>query len=524
MALSGAHSAQASSFLTGIAIVLISLVPVFRAIGLSDRVAYSLGGGALAVWCLLPFRLYDAIVPGLKMDFSVWVMVGLLLVVGATWVVMYNASALLGSTMWLFGRIRSLAPVLKTSIAQPLRNRFRTGTTIALFTLVVFTLVVGATTTNDFMNAMNDLKTFGGGFQIEAQTSPLSPITNMGAALKAAPGIRAADISSFAGQSYVPVDARQGTAGTFEQYPVRGLDATFTGSTTYGFAARAPQYRSDRQVWEALAAHPGLAVVDSYVVPRRNNWGFGVMPKFRLHGFYVEDKTFAPIPLQVRIPQTGATMTLTVIGVLKDTTPLAMMGISTSQATLAPLGAMANPTVWYFSVAHGVNPVAEAKRLESAFLADGMQAKALSTVLHESVSASLTFDWLILGFLGLGLIIGVAALGVISARAVVERRQQIGVLRAIGFQRRMVQLSFLLESSFITITGIVVGTGLGLLTAYNVIADSARQPSWGNLRFAPPWVALVAILVTVFVASLATTYIPARRASRTYPAAALRYQ
>ena len=36
--------------------------------------------------------------------------------------------------------------------------------------------------------------------------------------------------------------------------------------------------------------------------------------------------------------------------------------------------------------------------------------------------------------MGLGLIVGVAALGVITARAVVERRQQIGVLRAIGFR------------------------------------------------------------------------------------------
>jgi ABC-type antimicrobial peptide transport system permease subunit len=62
------------------------------------------------------------------------------------------------------------------------------------------------------------------------------------------------------------------------------------------------------------------------------------------------------------------------------------------------------------------------------------------------------------------------------------------------------------------------------LTAYNVIADSARQPSWGNLRFAPPWVALAAILLLVFLASLATTFVPALRASRVYPAEALRYE
>ena len=84
----------------------------------------------------------------------------------------------------------------------------------------------------------------------------------------------------------------------------------------------------------------------------------------------------------------------------------------------------------------------------SAFLANGLQADSLSKLLSDNVAASLTFDRLIMGFMGLGLIVGVAALGVITARAVVERRQQIGVLRAIGFRRGMVQLSFLIESSF----------------------------------------------------------------------------
>lgn len=62
------------------------------------------------------------------------------------------------------------------------------------------------------------------------------------------------------------------------------------------------------------------------------------------------------------------------------------------------------------------------------------------------VAANHTFNRLIQGFMGLGLIVGVAALGVISARSVVERRQQIGMLRAIGFRRSMVRDAFLLES------------------------------------------------------------------------------
>jgi CBS domain-containing protein len=76
-------------------------------------------------------------------------------------------------------------------------------------------------------------------------------------------------------------------------------------------------------------------------------------------------------------------------------------------------------------------------------------ADAISKLLSDAVGVNRTINLLVEGFKGLGLIVEVAALGVISARAVVERRQQIGVLRAIGHQRRMVQLSFLLECSFI---------------------------------------------------------------------------
>jgi putative ABC transport system permease protein len=180
--------------------------------------------------------------------------------------------------------------------------------------------------------------------------------------------------------------------------------------------------------------------------------------------------------------------------------------------------------VWYFRTAPGVDPVDAAGAIEAAFLGNGMQAKAQSEVLHDAVSTSITFQYLVLGFLGLGLVIGVAALGVISARSVVERRQQIGVLRALGFQARMVQTSFLVESLFVTLIGIVNGTVLGLIVANSVIQDTAEQPGWSRLELAPPWVALLVILGVVAFASLVATWLPSVRASRTYPAAALRYQ
>ncbi|HEX3331979.1 MAG TPA: FtsX-like permease family protein [Gaiellales bacterium] len=522
--MSGIQAKNAITLGFGVSLGLLGAVPVAERLGVSPRIARTAAGLGLVVWFVLPVGRW--LFGTLSVDFSIFILSGIMIVVGAIWALMYNADLLLGIVGRTFGRVKPLAPVLRMSMAYPLRNRFRTGVTLAMFTLVVFTLVVGATTTTSFVNGMNDMHTYGGGFDVRATVAPASPVTDMRAALRRAPGINPADFRVVSSQSFVPVKARQvGTPGKADDYAVRGLDGTFLRHTTYGLAARADGYGTDRQVWQAIRRHPGLAVVDGAVAPRRSNWNFGAAPPFRLSGFYVEDRHFRPVQVEVRDPQTGHRVRLTVIGVLSDTAPLEMAGISTSQRKLtAAFGARAQPTVYLFALRHGADPVATAKALESAFLANGMQADALSSLLADAVASSLTFDRLIMAFMGLGLIVGVTALGVISARSVVERRQEIGVLRAIGFRRRMVQWSFLIESSFIALTSIIVGTVLGLAVAFNVIHDSQQQPSWGNLTFDPPWLTMVVIFLLVYVVALATTYLPARRAARIYPAEALRYQ
>ena len=161
------------------------------------------------------------------------------------------------------------------------------------------------------------------------------------------------------------------------------------------------------------------------------------------------------------------------------------------------------PAINYLEVAPGVDPTAAAKQLESVFLDHGVQADSIDKLLGDVMDQSRTFQRLVLGFLGLGLVVGVAALGVISARAVVERRQHIGVLRAIGFRRGMVQASFVLEASFLALTSIALGSALGLAVAFNVISDAARSASWSGVRFDVPWTTLVVIFVAVYVVAVA---------------------
>ena len=525
MTASGAAADGGTAVMLGVSIVIMSLVPLGRAAGVPERAVKTVAGLALVVWWLLPSSVLKTVLPDLRFDLSIFIVSGLVIVLGAAWTVMYNADALLGGVMWLGGRVRRVTPVLKMAIAYPLRNRFRTGMTFAMFTLVVFTLVMGAVTSGSFVNAFDDTESFGGGFDVRADTAPANPIPDVEAALAGEPALRR-QVTVAASQSFLPVAAKQvGTRRPYEGYPVRGLDARFLENTTFRLGATARGYGSAREVWHAMKERDGLAVVDSLIVQRRSNFNAGnVPPEFKVTGFYLEDGKFDPVKLRIRDPQTGRARTLTVIGVLKDSAPFSMQGISTSQASLTTFGGRAQPTVHLFKLAPGVDAESAAKRLEAGFIENGMEADSIQKLLDDAVGASRTFNLIIQGFMGLGLVIGVAALGVIAARSVVERRQQIGVLRAIGFRRGMIQLALVLESSFLALSAIFTGTVLGLILAYNVITDSANESTVDNLVFSVPWLNLAVIFLAVYVASLLATMASARRASRVYPAEALRYQ
>ncbi len=189
---SGISAVDALTFNVGVSIALMTLIPVARALGMGERLAYTLGGLGLVVWWLLPFDVLEAIAgEPPKMDFSIFIVSGLLVVLGAVWVIVYNADVLLAGVSAAFGRIRALTPVLRMAVAYPLRSRFRTGVTLAMFTLVVFTLVMGAATSGSFISAYDNEREFAGGFEIRADSVAASPVADMAGEVERAPGARA---------------------------------------------------------------------------------------------------------------------------------------------------------------------------------------------------------------------------------------------------------------------------------------------------------------------------------------------
>ena len=235
-----------------------------------------------------------------------------------------------------------------------------------------------------------------------------------------------------------------------------------------------------------------------------------------------------PIEIEVREPRTGEVVTVTIIGVLDRSADLFGQlggGMYISRAGLDSAIPYEIPfTTYNIRVAEGVDPIETASQLDAAFPEYGLESRSLVEIAEESVAANKAFNYLFTGFMALGLmVVGVASLGVISLRAVVERRQQIGVLRAIGYRRGLIQLSFLTESSFIVLLGVAIGIGLG--GRYFPTTSSRKiQRDVDTIRFDIPWIQIIVIIAIAYLFSLATTFLPARQASNIYPAEALRYE
>ena len=215
-------------------------------------------------------------------------------------------------------------------------------------------------------------------------------------------------------------------------------------------------------------------VVDSLVVPSREGFSDDEIP-FEIEGVYYEDTKMEAIDIEVREPRTGQVISMTVIGVLdRRTDAFGQLGVGmiASRNGIDEAIPFRIPTTTYrFKAAEGVDVDLLSKNLESAFRENGMESDVLSDLVDDIASANRAFNYVFTSFMGLGLLVGIASLGVVSLRAVVERRQQIGVLRAIGYRRRMVQFSFLTESSFVVLMGIAIRVGLGTIISWNIVQD-----------------------------------------------------
>ncbi len=127
---------------------------------------------------------------------------------------------------------------------------------------------------------------------------------------------------------------------------------------------------------------------------------------------------------------------------------------------------------------------------------------------------------LVQGFMGLGLLAGVAALALLGGQAVIERRQQLGTLRALGYTRWHIRAMLAIESAVIAALGISLGVVLGVFLARSVV--NLLSTTYVELRYAVPWFDIGLIIAVAWLGSTLAMLVGAWYAGRVSPADALR--
>src|SRR5919204_2113361 len=483
------------------------------------RAGLTLASAFNLAWILMPVGLLNQATDNVSIAF---VMTGLILVGSAILIAVFNVSEVL--RVLLRGASRGAGrPVLTTAVSYPTEKRFRTGMTVAMFALILFmvTLIsmlqgLQASSIGTFVEQQS------GGYDVIAYTTSYGEIPNFRRALQEnftdGESMFLGGWNGVSSASVLPAKVQAIGGNRSYDYTLWGGDNFLIRSNGYRFPSFLPSFvnestgRSESltnrtQVWLSLRYNHTLAIVDrtasgpNQLTPDEGR--LRAVPGSRIRAF----------------DAAGRGVNLTIVGVLEQTLQFTSGVFVDQDVVRATFPAQERYTAYFFQMAPGVDVATFRADLERIFFTYGLQTIDIREQIGQAFDASQQVLTLMEAYLGMGLLVGIAGLAVITMRAVVERRTQIGALRAIGFTRRMILSVFLLEIALIAVLGVGIGVALGIVFAYKIWAVYFAD----IITFSVPWDRLLLIIGLASVASVASTAQPAVQASRLPPAEALRY-
>lgn len=411
--------------------------------------------------------------------------------VGAAIVIVTQHQDALGR---LASRVARRSLDVRLGLAYPLARRFRTAMTLSMFALVMFVLVYVTVLSHMFGGQLDRFTSdVSGGFDAVVKSSPTSPIPLD--ELVAQPGVRAvAPLVTMQSDIVVPGDAKP------TSWPMSGFDESLIEHGPPILENRGG-YPTDEAAYRAVLADATLAIVDDFFLAE----GAGP-PETRLR---IGDE------FTISDPLSGAKRAVTVAAIAPNDWVFngGWVGVDTLREVF---GDRAVASRAYVAVDE---PTAFAASIADRYLERGGESETIRSIVSGFLSQQQQFFALMRGYLTLGLVVGVAGIGVIMVRAVRERRRQVGVLRAIGFEAAAVRRAFVVESSFVALEGVLIGT----LLAFVATLSMTLTPTFGEgLDWSVPPVAVALLVTGTLGCALLATLSPARAAARIKPAVALR--
>lgn len=204
----------------------------------------------------------------------------------------------------------------------------------------------------------------------------------------------------------------------------------------------------------------------------------------------------------------------------------AVVYFDTPTAQTALLGAPGTFTHISVTAEPGVSDEQLKRHVAAALGADTytLQTAAEATAANKKDMGFLdVMKYVMLGFAGIAFLVGIFLIFNTFSMLVAQRTREIGLMRAIGADRAQINRSVLVEAVLLGVVGSVAGVAAGIGLAVGLMklmGQLGMELSTADLTVA--WTTPVLGLVLGTVVTVIAAYVPARRAGKVSPMAALR--
>ena len=143
--------------------------------------------------------------------------------------------------------------------------------------------------------------------------------------------------------------------------------------------------------------------------------------------------------------------------------------------------------------------------LEDRYGDQGFDARSAPKLLANFMAVQNTFLSTFQTLGALGLLLGTFGLAAVQIRGVLERKKELGLMRAVGFSRRRLAKMVLLENAWLLLMGMAVGIAAALFTTV---------PHWLVGTASVPWRDLAVMFAAIVLFGLVASWFGSRLISR----------
>ena len=163
---------------------------------------------------------------------------------------------------------------------------------------------------------------------------------------------------------------------------------------------------------------------------------------------------------------------------------------------------------------------ADAETVQAALLKDShlsVNGSALERQMYTKIIDQLML--VLVGLLGVSVLVSLVGVANTLSLSVAERTRENGLLRALGLTRRQMKSLLALEALFLSMTGALIGVGMGV--AFGWVGVMSLPIEGATPVLSVPWLQLVGVCVVAIVSALIASWLPGRRAAKVSPSEAL---